>query len=300
MRACLPIIAAVVSAALLPSCGMKKMATNVLGKVATEGIVAVEGEEDIAFAREAAPALIKTLEVFRQGNPRDVRSNVLLAQSYGQFAFGFLEEDMMRHPAGSSEFSAARSRADLFYHRGKEFGVAALSARGLGKALAAPIPDFKRAVSRLGRKDVPALFWTAFNWANSLNLHLDDPAAIADLPRIEAMIDRVLAVDPDFYFGSAHAFKGVIASMRPKMLGGDPELAEREFKAAMLSSPNYLMTKVLYAQYYARQALDQALFRSTLGEVAGADAAEPRDARLANGLAKRRAQLLLGMQKKLF
>lgn len=300
MRARETIVAVIAVAVLFSACGMKKMATNVLGKVASDGIVAVEGESDIAFAREAAPALLKTLEVFRQGNLKDFRSNVLLSQSYGQFAFGFLEEEMLRQPKGSAAHSEARSRADLFYSRGKEFGVAALSARGLGKAIDGPIPDFKRAVSQLGKKDAPALFWTAFNWANYLNLHLDDPAAIADLPRIEAMIDRVLAVDPGFYFGSAHAFKGVIASMRPKMFGGDPALADREFKAAMLSSPNYLMTKVLYAQYYARQALDPALFRSTLEEVAAADPAEPQNARLANGLAKRRATLLLGMQKQLF
>lgn len=300
MKAKFAIAAAVLPLLLQSSCGMKKMATNVLGKIATDGIVAVEGEEDVAFARESAPSLIKTLEVFRQGNPKDVRSNVLLAQSYGQYAFGFLEEDLMRLGEGAPERAAARAQADLFYRRGLEFGRTALAARGMGKAFDSPFPDFKRALAKTGRKDVPALFWTAFNWANWLNLHLDDPSAIADLPRIEAMIDRALRLDPDFYFGSAHAFRGVIASMRPKMLGGSPELAEQEFKAALQVAPEYLMTKVLYAQYYARQVQDQSLFQRLLEGVAEADPSDPKAARLANALAKRRAALLLGMQKKLF
>ena len=147
---------------------------------------------------------------------------------------------------------------------------------------------------------MPALFWTSFNWASYLNLHLDDPATIADLPRIEAMIDRVIELDPGFYYGSAHAFKGVIAAMRPKMLGGKPELAEGEFKAAMAAAPDYLMTRVLFAQYFARQQQNAELFRSELDEVAAADAAKLPAQRLANELAKRRAKLLIGMQKKLF
>lgn len=286
--------------ATLPACSMKKMATGVIGKVATDGMVAVEGEEDVALARETAPPLIKMLEVLSKGNPRDVRSLVLLSQSYGQYAFGFFEEDLLRFAPGSTEHAAARARADLFSRRGKDFGIAALATRGLQKAMDAPLPEFSRALQRLGRRDVPALFWTAFNWANNVNLHLDDPAAIADLPRIEAMLDRVLELTPGFYFGSAHAFKGVIASMRPKMLGGRPEEADRHFQLAMQAAPDYLMTKVLYAQYYARQMQDATLFRNTLDGVATADATAAPRQRLANELAKRRAKILLGMEMKFF
>ena len=289
-----------VSFALSPSCSVKKMATGVVGKVAYDGMVAVEGEEDVAFARESAPPLIKTLEVLRSGNTRDYYSLVLLSQSYGQFAFGFLEEDMLRLPQESAEYKAARDRADLFYRRGREFGIAALVTRGMEKAFKSPFPEFKAALRKLGKKEVPALFWTSFSWAGYLNLHLDDPASIADLPRIEAMIDRVIELDPGFYCGSAYAFKGIISSMRPPMLGGKPEAARDSFERAMQAAPDYLMTKVLFAQYYARQRQDAALFSSMLSEVLAADAAAMPNQRLANELAKRRAKILLGMQKKLF
>ena len=285
---------------LFSSCSMKGMATNVIGKVASDGMAAVEGEEDVLFARESAPPLIKTLEVLRSGNPRDYRSLVLLSQSYGQYAFGFLEEDMLRLAPESAEYRDARDRADLFYRRGREYGIAALSVRGMTKAFKSPFPEFKKAVGRLGKRDIPALLWTSFNWANYLNLHLDEPAVIADLARIEAMVDRILELDPGFYCSSARSLKGVILSMKPKMLGGKPEEARAYFEKAMEASPNYLMTKVLFSQYFARSQQDSALFKSSLEEVTGADATAMPEQRLANELAKRRAKLLLGMHKKLF
>lgn len=283
------------------SCGMKKMATNVIGKIATDGMVALEGEEDVSFARQTAPSLIKTLEVLSYGNPEDTTSLVLLSQSYGQYAFGFLEEDMLADSSNTGSLEKTKTQADLFYRRGRDFGIKALSRdKSMRAAMNAPFPEFKKAVGRQNKKKISALFWTAFNWANTLNLNLDDPQAIADLPRIEALIDRVIELDPDFYYGSAHALKGVIAAMRPKMLGGDPELSAREFDKAFKDAPDYLMTRVLRAQYLARQMQDASAFRTLLTDVLEADAAALPAQRLANELAKRRARLLLAAEKKLF
>lgn len=281
-------------------CSVKKITTNTVGKIARDGMIAVEGEEDLILARESAPALIKTIEVLRQGNPKDYNSLVVLSESYGLYAFGFLEEDMLARNKDDAEYVKIRNRADMFYRRGREYGIAALIGRGMGRAFNSNVQDFKKALDSMGKKDVGGLFWTAFNWANYLNLHLDDPNVIVDLPRIEAMIDRVIAIDPGFYCGSAYTFKGIIESMRPRMLGGNPALADEKFRRAMEIAPDYLMTKVLYAQYYARQMQDVGLFRSTLSDVQSADASKLPAQRLANELAKRRAKLLMDSQKKLF
>lgn len=278
---------------------MKKMATNVIGKIAADGMVSLEGEGDVAFARESAPALLKTLEVLSYGNLKDRTSLVLLSQSYGQFAFGFVEEDMFLHRADEARLAKDRTRADLFYRRGKDFGLRALSVSFGGK-VPTSFPEFKKVISKLGKKEVSALFWTAFNWALYLNLNLDDPATIADFPKIKAMIDRVIELKPDFYYGSAHAFLGVMSAMRPKMLGGDPQLADSEFKKAMEIAPDYLMTKVMYAQYYARQIRDRELFKKTLTEVTEASAEAIPEQRLANTLAIQRARILISMEKNLF
>lgn len=284
----------------ISGCSMKKMATNVIGKISADGIKVIESEEDVELARVSSPPLLKTLEVLREGNPKDFNLLMVLSEGYGQYTFGFLEETLLSAKPESKEYLEAKARADMFYRRGREYGIAALSERGMAKAFKSPVQDFKKAVAKLGKKDARALFWTAFNWANYLNMHLDDPAAIVDLPRIEAMIDRVIEIDPSFNYGSALAFKGVLLSMRPKMLGGNPELANEVFKKAIKSFPDYLMTKVLYAQYFARQTQDVGLFKYTLDDVIAADATKLYQERLPNELAKRRAKILLDSIKKFF
>lgn len=282
-------------------CSAKKMTTRVMGQVATKGMVAVESEQDIEFARESTPSLIKTLEVLHYGDEKDRRTLTLLAKAYGTFTFGFIEEKLIALPEGSKGRAEELERADLFYSRGKDYGIAALmNDGGMRRSFKAPFPQFKRAVDRLGKKYAPALFWTAFNWANWMNLNRDDPEAVVGLPRVQAMIERVIELDPEFYYGSAHALRGVLAVSRPKMLGGDPELAKRELSEAMRIAPGYLMTKVLYAQYYARQTNDAPLFRNTLNEVIVSDPAALEEQRLANELAQRRARMLLKQEKKLF
>ncbi|MBT3181552.1 MAG: hypothetical protein HN337_03470 [Deltaproteobacteria bacterium] len=297
------IILIVLSLSLIATfgCSAKKIATDTIGKIATAGMASFENESDVEFARESAPALIKTMEVLRYGNKKNRDTLTLLAKAYGQYAFGFLEEDMLKYKRGSKEYIKARERAELFYRRGKEHGIAALIGNsGMKKGFKGPFPEFKRALQGLGKKYVPALFWTAFNWANWLNLKADDPMAIVDLPRIEAVVNRVLELDGTFCYGSAHALIATILSSRPKMLGGNPELAGKEFNEAISIEPNYLMTKVLYSQYYARRINDENLFETTLNEVITADLALLQSQMLANKLAKRRAQILLNMKKGLF
>ena len=96
------------------------------------------------------------------------------------------------------------------------------------------------------------------------------------------------------------AARSVIAASRPQMLGGDPELAHKELTQAMDIAPDYLMTKVLYAQYYARQVNDARLFRQALTEVMAADPTTLEDQVLANTLAQRRAKILLEKERHLF
>jgi len=91
-----------------------------------------------------------------------------------------------------------------------------------------------------------------------------------------------------------------LAASRPKALGGDPELAREEFTKALGLAPNYLMTKVLFAQYYARQVNDVHLFEGLLNEVLKADASDLPEQRLANELAQRRARILLDLKRRLF
>ncbi len=296
------IIVAAAALFFVPGCGLKKVTTATVGRIATDGVTVLESEQDLELARNSTPTLIMTLEVLSKGKPDDRGMLTLLARAYGQYAFGFLEEDLLKYKDGDhAAYNRAYERADRFYKKGMDYGLAALwPEKSRKKVLSLSQDAFEKELHRFGKRQASSLFWAAFTWGNWINLHRDDIEAVADVPRVEAMVKRVVKLVPDYYYGSAHSFLGTIASSKPAMLGGDKKLAEDEFNAALGVCENYLMTKVLYAQYYAVQFQDRPLYGRLLEEVRGADAKAFPEQRLANELAKRRAAILIEREKKYF
>jgi tetratricopeptide (TPR) repeat protein len=288
---------AIIAAISLTGCSLKKMTTRTVGAISWDGQAVLERDSDVGMARNNTIPLIRSLEVFSAGDPEDRRYLALLSKSYGQYAFGFYEEDMLRLK-GVDEvgYAIAKRRADLFYERGMNYGKRALKTR----ELIGPLPEMEQALSKQSEKEVPVLFWSAFSWGNWLNLHRDDPLAIVEVPQVTAIVERVVELDPSYEYGAALSFMGALNSVRPAMLGGKPEEAREYFDRAIETGPNYLMNKIMMAQYYAIQVQDKELFTRLLREVLASDPAALPERRLANEIAQRRAKLLLDRIKEYF
>jgi len=124
---------------------------------------------------------------------------------------------------------------------------------------------------------------------------------MADLPWVEALIERVLQLDPGYYYGGVHLFKAILLSARPEQFGGNLKKAEEHFqKARAYGEGKFFMTDVYYAQYYARQTLNRDLFVSTLKRVLETPASIEPDLTLSNTLAQRRAKKLMSQVDEFF
>ena len=124
--------------------------------------------------------------------------------------------------------------------------------------------------------------------------------AIADLPKVESLLERVVALDPDHERGQAYMYLGVLNSIRPEAVGGKPELGRSYFeKAVSLSNGKNLYAKTLEAEFYARLVFNQELHDKLLNEVLAADPAAPGFT-LMNTLAQQRARKLLDSGKDYF
>ena len=80
---------------------------------------------------------------------------------------------------------------------------------------------------------MPLLYWTAASWAALIALSKDSPERLAELPVVEALIDRALELDESFGRGAIHTF---LISYEPVRQGapGDPaQRARRHFRRAM-------------------------------------------------------------------
>jgi hypothetical protein len=168
------------------------------------------------------------------------------------------------------------------------------------RALGKPLDVFQKQLEETRKKDVPTLFWVGNIWGSWIASN-GGAEAMADLPWVEALIERVLQLDPGYYYGGAHLFKAILLSARPEQFGGNLKKAEEHFqRARAYGEGKFFMTDVYYAQYYARQTLNRDLFVSTLKRVLETPASIEPDLTLANTLAQRRAKKLMSQMDEFF
>jgi len=287
------------------SCAVRHAATAVTADILTKGMVEVETEQDTFVAKETALPLLKIVEVLHMGNPADKKFLGLLTKVYGNYAFGFAELEAMKchPPLPSGERAGVRgcsddwtARAKRFYFKGMNYGIKTLSS-GSTNIANMPISKVEKYLKGYSKTAAADLFWTAFAWGSYINMNRDDIAVTADLPRVQALVDRVIAVDPEFMCGVAHAFKGALLVANPFLTGSKPETAKPYFEKAIgMCDGNFLMTKVMYAEWYQKAVGDKAGFKKTLDDVIAADGSKLPPHRLANELAKERAALLMKLK----
>jgi len=259
----------------------KKLTVGTTATLLEEVARASSKQSDLRILREGMPAYLMLIDGMIQAWPDNDRLLIAGAQSYSSFASLFVEDQDKEY-------------ANLLHERGRQYALRSLERRGFKDPLQRPFDDFKRGLKRLGKKDVPILFWTATCWANWIRLNLDSMEALSELPRVEEMMRRVLELDEGFHYGGAHLFMGIWYASRPKIAGGDLKKAQGHFlKALDLGQRKFLMAYVYYATYYARKIMDKELFTSTLQKVLETPAETSPDLILLNTIAKRQAKELL-------
>ena len=159
---------------------------------------------------------------------------------------------------------------------------------------------FLRALEGVGQGQVEYLYAYAVSWLSHLEATSADWGAVAELPWVQAAMERVLALDETHDDGGLHVYLGILYALRPPALGGQPEVARVHFERSIdLSEGSDLSAKVEYARRYARMMFDQELHDRLLTEVLEAPAEAPGRT-LFNVLAKQDAEELLESSQEYF
>ncbi|MFC1609904.1 TRAP transporter TatT component family protein [Myxococcota bacterium] len=143
-----------------------------------------------------------------------------------------------------------------------------------------------------------ALFWYAANLGRFIAADVTTAAMYQN--RIHAVMQRVLELDPSFFQAAPHRFLGSFYAEVPAFLGGNLDKSREHFEAALTVAPDYLDTKVLYAELYAPRVEDRALFDRLLGEVVAADPSVIPGLEPEQHMAQSRARRLLDNPDELF
>lgn len=269
-------------------CSTTRIAVGSMKPILGAAIDATFRDSDWATACEAIPANLLLVRGLCESSPGDRELHARAAQLYFSYGLGFIEDT---DPA----------RAALLYSEGMRLGRAALQERGWftrGEAESSPSVE---TLLGMNRDDVPLLFWTLCNWSSWVGQRMDSPEIVAQLPRVEAYLERLLELEPEYFMGMPHVLRGSILCLRPVLFGGNPEQGRKHFEEGFRISGNRLLLfHVLYAQYYCRATLDQSEFRRRLEEVRDAPSDILPEYRLLNEVAKRKAAYLLEKEHELF
>ncbi len=257
--------------------GCTSMITSRLGNNLSSAIL---NQDDPETVKAGAPAYLLLIDSLIQDDPKDVTTLIAGAKLYSIYAAVFVEDKRRAQRMSSKARNYARQATCLVQEE-------------LCQADTGPYTELLPVLDKSTPQQLPALYTYALSWALWIQHHSDNWSAIADLPKIEAMLNRVITLQDDYELGQAHLYLAILHSQRPPALGGKPELARQHFeKALQYSQGKDLMVKVEYARRYARMMFDQKLHDRLLNEVLSADAKVPGHT-LSNVLAQREASALL-------
>jgi len=241
---------------------------------------AIVDQDDPQTVRDGAPAFLLMVDGMIAGDPGD--KGLLMAGAKLNAAYAAMFVDDPSRALRMSDKARGYALHALCKSASDTCGIATRSHEAL-------LPLLKG----LDDDKIDPLFTAATTWLLWIQQRSEDWAAIADLPKVEAMLDRVLILDEGYEQGQAHYYLGILRSLRPPSLGGNPEQGRVHFERAIaLSNGHNLAAKVAYARYYARLIYDQELHDRLLNEVIASDPHVP-GLTLSNVLAQREARELL-------
>ncbi len=260
--------------------GCASLVSSATSRMADNITLAIQNQDDPATVRDGAPAYLLMIDGLIEGDQNN--SDLLLAGAklYGSYSSAFVDDEPRAQRLADKSLSYARK-------------ALCLEAREVCDAAASKLDQFKDSLAGTGKRELKALYSFAVAWAGWIQINSADWNAVADLPKVTALFEHCLVIDERYDGGGAHIYLGVIKSLRPAALGGEPEIARGHFERAIeISAGHNLMIKVLMAKHYARNVFDQELHDSLLTTVEAADADYPGYT-LANSLAKLEAEQLL-------
>jgi predicted anti-sigma-YlaC factor YlaD len=294
----LRLLLALVLALTGAACSLRSYAIRMVGDALASGESVYESEDDLELVGQALPFGLKLTESLLASAPDDRGLLLAAARGYALYSYAYVayEAEILRDQDLDRSL-ALRDRAHRLYLRAVRYGFRGLeqSCPGLEAAMVA---DPQRAVAAIGRRhkkrEVPLLYWTAAALGLAIASAPEDPAMLARLPEVEAMLDRALALDEAWDAGALHEFKVTFAGAKPGA-PPDPALIKQHYARALdLSHGLSAGLYVAYAEAVSLPARDRVEFRAMLERAIAVDPDRQPDDRLATLVAQRRARWLLG------
>jgi tetratricopeptide (TPR) repeat protein len=296
-------VAALLCIAAFCGCDVAKFTADSTAGLFTRAAPAFESYWDYDLAGEAMPATIVQFEGILRVVPDNEAILSQLSQAYVAYAYGWIEADVE-----ALEFDGEYEAADQQRRRTRTMYLRALDLtrhrirlhnEDIDLAVKGTVEDLEAWLDGafVDKADAEMLLWHGYAWGSYINSAKDDMEAVADLPYAKAFVARSIELDPDYYNAAGYTFMGVATASE---MASDMEQAKAYFEKALEATERRaLQAQVNMARHYAVKEGDRELFDKLLEEVMDAHDPLP-EARLANRMARERAELYIANADQLF
>jgi hypothetical protein len=284
-------VAVICALALTSGCDFTRIAANSSSWLIERAAPAFEQYWDYELAGEAAPGNLIQLEGMLRIIPENEIIVLQLMRAYVGYAYGWVEDSAEEFDLNGRADLAQRQhdRAKYLYMRARDLGLhlLALRADGMDEARG-DIGTFRAWLDENFDEpdDASVLLWAGYAWGSYIKSAVEDLTVLEELPFVKAMVERSVALDPDYNHAAGFSF---LASMAASDRYANLDEAKRLFDQALEHTDRRSLTVLVnMAHFYAVGKRDRELYLSLLREVLEAGDTLP-EARLANRIAKRRA-----------
>jgi hypothetical protein len=286
-------LSAGLAACLLASaCSLRGLAVSGLSSALSGSAAAYAQEDDPELVRGALPFVMKTVEGVLIESPDNEDLLSTACTTFGLYAYLVQIEGEGLQASDYAGGQRLKRRALALHLRARDYGLRALELRhgGIGERLRT---EPARAVEALEGEDVELAYNTAGTWGLAIGLAKDDPALVADVDAVRALLRRTLELEEDWDRGALHEAMIAVEGL-PKAMGGSPERAREHFQRALaLSGGQRASLYLSLAENVSVPAQDRDEFERLLGQALAIDLDSAPDLRLSNRLAQDRARRLL-------
>jgi predicted anti-sigma-YlaC factor YlaD len=285
---------------LLSACSVKKYAIKQVSDAIAATGTSFASDDDPELIRAAVPFSLKLVESLLQENPRHEGLLLAAARGFTQYSYAFGQEDADEaEDADRVRATALRVRAAKLYIRARNYGLRGLEVKH-GDFIEHLKANPQEAVKELKKSDVEMMYWTTLSWAAALGAS-HDFRMLPEIPRFEALADRVLELDDTYDEGAIHGFLITYEMSRLRPKPDRFELAKKHFERNLeLAKGHQASPYVAYAENVLVAQKDKAGFQQMLEQALKIDVNAWPEHRQLNLVMQRRARWLLGRTDKLF
>lgn len=235
---------------ILSSCSyFKSKALSSMSELMLDKSSNLTKESSFSFFKDTTPSNLKLIESFHFIAPKDKNFLTMLIKGHGGYGFSIFDTLALKDRLAEKEYSYNLEQAKVFYTKSLDFGAKFLALEGL------KFEDLKSTKlsslldKHFDKNDSTALFYLAQSWGQLINASRDNLYLVAEIIYVEQMLNWICAKNPLFEEGVCDLYKAVFEAQKPRMMGGNPDVAEELFVLAMKRYPKNLLIKISYIEY---------------------------------------------------